>query len=65
MFNLVTEENFVLTLGDAAATHKISSLTFNHRTNHLAAGTAEVKKNPSLFRANTPITPLDLLTHLW
>ena len=36
MFNLVTEDNFVLTLGDAAATHKISALTFNPRTNHLA-----------------------------
>lgn len=36
IFDLVTEDNFILTLGDAAATHKISALTFNPRTNHLA-----------------------------
>lgn len=41
LFNLATEENFVLSMGDQNATKKISSLAFNVATNTLAAGTKE------------------------
>ncbi|KAK3281449.1 hypothetical protein CYMTET_10767 [Cymbomonas tetramitiformis] len=41
MFNLNTEENFVLMMGEENAMKKVSSLAFNTATNSLAAGTKE------------------------
>jgi len=41
MFNLETEENFILTMPETSALNKFSSLAFNPATNCLCAGTKE------------------------